>query len=122
MTTHEVTERWTINVCSECGRIEGEQPQAGCCPGCGRQSEPIPIEVVPASSLQEVERERDELREALLPFAMVADQVEPGEDEERDLRAHGLDPADGIPTLPVDAPTVADYRRAAALSNPKEEQ
>lgn len=54
------TERWTIWACQGCGRIgysAGDLLSQGC--------EGKPEEYVPASSLQEVERERDELREAL---------------------------------------------------------
>lgn len=34
-----------IHRCPECGHHEGETVQAGCCPRCGRASEPIPIRV-----------------------------------------------------------------------------
>lgn len=34
----------TIHLC-ECGRWEGTHPQAGCCPGCGRATEPTPYRV-----------------------------------------------------------------------------
>lgn len=32
----------TVHRCDECGRWEGESPQAGCCPGCGARSGAIP--------------------------------------------------------------------------------
>jgi hypothetical protein len=35
----------TIHRCSECGYYEGESPQGGCCPRCGRTSDPLPVEV-----------------------------------------------------------------------------
>lgn len=38
-------QEFTVHECSECGRIEGESPQAGCCPGCGRASDAIPVKV-----------------------------------------------------------------------------
>lgn len=34
--------RILVHVCEDCGRIEGDPPQAGCCPGCGRPSNAIP--------------------------------------------------------------------------------
>lgn len=38
--------RITIHRCGNCGHYEGESPQAGCCPRCGRASNPIPVQVV----------------------------------------------------------------------------
>lgn len=45
---------FTIHICSECGRVEGESPQAGCCPGCGRASEPYPVEVVLITDVEQL--------------------------------------------------------------------
>jgi rubrerythrin len=43
-----IGEHVTIHRCENCGRWEGEKPQAGCCPGCGRASMPVPyvVEVI----------------------------------------------------------------------------
>jgi Zn finger protein HypA/HybF involved in hydrogenase expression len=35
----------TIHECAECGYIEGESPQAGCCPRCGIKSDAVPVKV-----------------------------------------------------------------------------
>jgi uncharacterized OB-fold protein len=34
-------EGFLVHVCPNCGHVEGERPQPGCCPNCGRASEPI---------------------------------------------------------------------------------
>jgi hypothetical protein len=69
----------TIHVCDECGRVEGERPQAGCCPGCGTGSVAEPVRVVPAA---ELERVTAALREAEDLVAALA------RDMERDPRTH----------------------------------
>lgn len=38
-------ERIIIHKCSQCGRWEGEVPQATCCPGCGFASQAIKVYV-----------------------------------------------------------------------------
>lgn len=34
-------EGFNVHICPDCGYVEGELPQAGCCPHCGRASDPI---------------------------------------------------------------------------------
>ena len=37
-----VGSRIIVHVCEDCGYVEGESPQAGCCPECGRRSNAVP--------------------------------------------------------------------------------
>jgi rubrerythrin len=32
-------ERWTLHRCEDCGYMEGESPQGGCCPKCGNRKQ-----------------------------------------------------------------------------------
>lgn len=39
-------QEFTVHECDVCGYIEGESPQAGCCPKCGSSaSTPVPVKV-----------------------------------------------------------------------------
>lgn len=48
---------FAVNICSECGRVEGERPQAGCCPNCGIGSAPILCWAIVNHRISNVERE-----------------------------------------------------------------
>lgn len=103
------TERWTIYVCPECGSLSGvEQPCPDVAHAYADEAPPIVERYVPASALQEVERERDELREALRKIA----------DGEKVTKPHG-EPRDGVQYVTFLTPRQI---ARAALSNPKEEQ
>ncbi len=38
-------DEFIVHECVECGYVEGESPQAGCCPKCGTGSTALPIKV-----------------------------------------------------------------------------
>lgn len=45
MTAPTLGQRLILHACEECGRVEGTNAQAGCCPGCGIASRPLPLVV-----------------------------------------------------------------------------